>query len=310
MTLNLRPGLRTILFSAKRFSPLSLPNLALWLDATVGLTLSTTPYAGTGTVTQVGTALTGVGTAFTGEVKVGDALSGTLISGNVVSIASPTALTLDASNSGAGAAFTITPVAGVSDRVTTWADQSGNGRNASQATAALKPSKTPAAQNGLPALLFDLSDGLSITMSLIAGSLSFWAVVNVPTAVVNGHYLIDIETGRLTFAVRNGVDNAKIGWQTGAGWVDIANTTTGWQILVWVMTDGGNGQLFRNGVSLGTSAYTGVAVGGQVAIGSRYNVNSTNGLRSTLGECGMVAGALSAGNRALLTSFLQSKWGL
>lgn len=143
---------KIILFGG--FSPLEIPGLKLWLKSDVGLMLSTTPYAGTGTVTQVGTALTGVGTAFTAEVKVGDTLTGTLISGAVVSITDATHLTLDTSNSGAGAAFTINPTAGVSDRVVT-VNNLGGSDNFSQVTASKQPVLKQAVQNGLPVIRFD-----------------------------------------------------------------------------------------------------------------------------------------------------------
>lgn len=134
------------------FLPSDISGLNLWLKADAGLTLNTTGYAGSGTVTQVGTAITGVGTAFTTEVVVGDALSGTNISGNVTVITDNTHITVDASNSGAGAAYTITPQAGVSDRISTWADQSTGTNSVTQGTAVRRPAKIPALKNSLPAV--------------------------------------------------------------------------------------------------------------------------------------------------------------
>lgn len=149
--------------------PFSLLDYAphLWIDAQLSpRTLANTGFTGTGTVTQVGTALTGVGTAFTGEVKVGDALSGTGISGTVVSIASATALTLDASDTGAGVAFTITPTPGVSDRLSQVNDLSGYGRHLVQATRAKQSQLVYAGQNGLPTIRLDaIDDGMSATFA-------------------------------------------------------------------------------------------------------------------------------------------------
>jgi len=83
---------------------------------TSDLNYAGTPYtitppgtAGTGTVIQVGTALTGIGTHFTTEAAIGRTIAGAGVSGNVVSITDNTHLTLN-TNYG-GASYTITPVA-------------------------------------------------------------------------------------------------------------------------------------------------------------------------------------------------------
>ena len=141
-------------FSPRDYSP------QLWLDAQLSpTTLSVAGVAGTGTVTLVGTALTGVGTAFTGEVKVGDTITGTDVSGTVASITSATALTLSgASGAGAGVAFTITPVAGVSARIDQANDLSGNGNHLVQATFAKKVAYLQTGIAGLPAYDVDAVD--------------------------------------------------------------------------------------------------------------------------------------------------------
>lgn len=51
--------------------------------------------AATGTITQLGTALTGSGTLFTSQCAVGDQIIGTGISGRVVSITNGLLLVLD-----------------------------------------------------------------------------------------------------------------------------------------------------------------------------------------------------------------------
>lgn len=174
------------------FDPLALPGLKLWLKADVGLTLSTTGYAGTGTVTQTGTALVGVGTAFLSEVVVGDAISGTLISGNVTVITDNTNLTLDASNIGAGAAYTITPVVGVSDRVSTWADQSDGGYNLTQAGASLRPIIKTSVQNGLPAVRFDGANDILQNITSIPTLLTGVTLVVVYKSVADNRYVFAI----------------------------------------------------------------------------------------------------------------------
>lgn len=109
------------------------------LQADTGVTTSVAPFAGTGTAAQAVNTLTGVGTAFLSEVVIGDVITGTGINGTVTAIASDTSLTLSSSATAGAVAFTITPQA-ASARVTTWADQSGNGHDFTQ-TGTARPSK-------------------------------------------------------------------------------------------------------------------------------------------------------------------------
>ena len=74
-----------------------------------------------------------------------------------------TALWLDAAD-----ASTVTTVSGA---VSQWNDKSGNGRNASQATAGNRPAYTSAGQNGRNTITFDGSnDGLSLAAGLSLGT--------------------------------------------------------------------------------------------------------------------------------------------
>jgi hypothetical protein len=78
----------------------------------------------------------------------------------VTAIASDTALTMDTSETqAAGQAYTVTPTTGVSERVTTAADQGSSGNNVTQATASAKPSYRPTSgPNSRPAILFNLAN--------------------------------------------------------------------------------------------------------------------------------------------------------
>ena len=194
------------------------------------------------------------------------------------------------------------------DPVGTWSDQSGNGRDATQATAAKKPTYKTNIQNGKPVVRFDsIDDGLSVTMSLAAGSWSCYAVVLVPSATTAGNYVLDAETGRLIFSPRDSDDNTKVGWYDGL-WKDIAAITSGWKLLAWILTSGGNGEVFVDGVSKGTAAYSAQAIGGAIAIGTRYNINGTNNLRSDLGEFALYSGAHTVADRQQLENYYNTKW--
>lgn len=56
------------------------------------------------------------------------------------------------------------------DAVTTWADLSGNGKDATQATAGKKPTYKTAIQNGKPVIRFDGGDGLAVPAIDLTGT--------------------------------------------------------------------------------------------------------------------------------------------
>jgi len=123
----------------------------LELQADTGVTTSTAQFSGTGVITQSGTTVSGVGTAFLSEVVVGDRIQAIGIDGIVQSIATDTSLTLDTSATVAiGIIYTITPQAGTA-RVSTWLDPV-SGQSFTQSGTA-RPSKQTI--GGYPAVVFD-----------------------------------------------------------------------------------------------------------------------------------------------------------
>jgi hypothetical protein len=149
-------GNQRVLLNGAPFSPLSIPNCALWLEANPAFcVLSTASYTLTGTVAQSGNTLTGVLTIFLTEVKLGDNISGGGVNGNVTAIASDTSLTLDSSATvAAGDTVTCAPVAGTSDRVTTWTDRSLAAANATRSPQTGKPTFRTGVLNSLPTIRF------------------------------------------------------------------------------------------------------------------------------------------------------------
>ncbi len=115
-----------------------------------------TAYAGTGTIAQTDNALAGVLTLFLKEVKVGDVITATGISGTVTAIASDTALTLSSSaTTGAGLTFTTTPTSGVSDRISQITGAYGVGVVLTSGTDVRRPMYNATGINGRPSIQFD-----------------------------------------------------------------------------------------------------------------------------------------------------------
>lgn len=74
------------------------------------------------------------------------------------------------------------------DPVTTWLDNSVNGRNATQATAGFKPLYKTNQQNGLPGVLFDGTDDYLATVAFTLNQpLTIFAVLKLPTAVISDY---------------------------------------------------------------------------------------------------------------------------
>lgn len=116
------------------------------------------------------------------------------------------------------------------------------------------------------------------------------------TSTAATNYLFDSQTGRLIFATGSGSGSpGKLAFFDGA-WHDIANATTGWQILTWVLTSGGNGEIFRNGTSLGTAAYTAKAIGGTTALFAAFD-NGGNRMSADIGDVLLFSKALSTTER-------------
>lgn len=110
--------------------------LLLDLRAKHGVTMNSTPYAGTGTITQPfgDNVVVGIGTTFRSEVVIGDRITsvGGAIDGIVTSVTDDATLGIDTITTVlVGVAFNVVPQT-TTARVTVWADQSGNGRDLTQ----------------------------------------------------------------------------------------------------------------------------------------------------------------------------------
>jgi len=145
---------------------------------------------------------------------------------------------------------TFTEAAGVS----VWYDQSGNGNDASQAVRTNQPlicdNGVVFYENGKPAVNFDVTDRLTNSMS----------VINQPITVFN---TVSVENyGSVNYAFDSGYttgDRVFIGMNTSNDWRYFAgstiNTSTPVAFEQTVLTglfDGGNSELFLNGLSVST----------------------------------------------------------
>ena len=144
-----------------------------------------------------------------------------------------------------------------------WADQSGNGFNATQGTSGDRPTITTT--SGFASLFFDGADWLNATgMTASAGIKSIYAVVN-PTAVGSAYrFVLDVATGRLAFGV---LSSGNLGLFDTTDRSSGITATTGLQRLSTEVVTGSS-RVWRNGTVGSTTGWTASsAIGGTVAIG-------------------------------------------
>jgi hypothetical protein len=196
------------------------------------------------------------------------------------------------------------------DPVGAFADQSGNGKDGLQATAGKRGLLKLNIQNGRPVVRLDGVDDWYVLTGLThaSGPRTVFAAVGLPDySAATLKYLFDSATGRLILAAASDVA-AQVGWFDGA-WKKPGTpaTTTGFQVLTWDLQTG-TGEMLRNGTSLGTAAYTNVAIGGAVGLGA-----SSDGAGSfsapDIGEF-LIYPALTVAQRNQVISYLRARWGV
>jgi hypothetical protein len=197
-----------------------------------------------------------------------------------------------------------TPAAADGDVVGGWRDRFA-GIVLAQATAAKKPLMKLGIQNGLPVVRPDaVDDGLTTTgLSVPSGSHTFYAVTNPNGA--HTRYILDAQTGPLR--IGEYYDTARLYWNDGAAH-PLALMAAGWQVLTWRLASGGNGEVFKNGVSQGTDAYTARAIGGTVGFLNVYAGGTTYMWAGDIGEFLIYSRAHTQGEVTRMTTYLNAKW--
>jgi hypothetical protein len=188
--------------------------------------------------------------------------------------------------------------------VTTWYDQSGNGRNATQTTAGLQPrivsNGAIETQNGRPTLLFDgINDSFAMTSPLNSNDATINAVSKLSKTLVDGAYILGSQTpiGLL------GYDDELLGMRlvsTSGGYfssplpaaVRSAASIDTFTITSNVAALRRSGALIAGSVSIGEN-FQPTLIGTYATMGSRY-------WGGTLSEITLFGSSISAANRETL----------
>jgi hypothetical protein len=207
--------------------------------------------------------------------------------------------------------------------VSSWADKSGNGRNASQSTSSFRPVLQTNQQNGLSAIKWDGVD------DRLDGSLS-WPT-NGQTTLFIAYNVTNISASQRVFDINgNSYGNFASPWGTtpmtymsdallwlaGASYPTNAlytqsTTSTGWRIYS-VVFNGTSSLMWKNGVSMALSG-SGASVtpnGTAYTLGNYANGTSSEMFSGHIGEVIFYSGNLSTTQRQQIEGYLSWKWGL
>jgi len=229
--------------------------LLLELQADIGVTTSTASFAGTGVITQSGTTVSGVGTAFLSEVVVGDRIQAIGIDGIVQSIATNTSLTLNTSATvGVGVIYTITPQVGTA-RVMAWLDQSGNGHDFTQSGTA-RPSKQTI--GGFPAVVFDGRNDWMLGSDFADNPSSFTIFIVAGEVIGSSNFLIlskiNNSADGVGWYVARFVGASQLYWFNGLNAINVDITVDNhlFNLTTLEKDSDSNGTIYINGDSTGS----------------------------------------------------------
>lgn len=195
-------------------------------------------------------------------------------------------------------------ITGLSDgaAVATWSDLSGNGRNATQASAGARPTYQTNELNGLPVVRFDDTDD-SLGFGNIGAAFPTAAMLFIVATVVRGGY-----------SIYNTIDNASY-WRfggNGLGYNGCFRTTR--LDATGTMPDSGS-SLFR--LASSAAAFTLHIDGASIINGAaEYNAGDSHSIGALVHApgCGDIAevlaydSVLSAGNISAIEQYLNGKW--
>ena len=186
------------------------------------------------------------------------------------------------------------------DPLATWTDQSGNGRNATQASATIKPLYKTNILNGMAGVLFD---GVNDVMSIVYDMPATTSIFIVYSGWSSGSLIGN--NGEATDMIQRATTNFP---DSNLLVINTSQSMANNKILTMLFnytTD--NYTIRMDGASVGTSsAAANVTTPGAITIGQSYN----EPLAGYLHEVILYNAVLSAGDYAAVETYLASRWGV
>lgn len=203
----------------------------------------------------------------------------------------------------------------VSDKVSAWADLSGNGFDLVQTSAGSRPAVVESATGGRDAVRFDGIATFLDWSALVKASAANYSVAIVFDAkdvTTITRYLWSCQTNLLTCCYESNSPNQYSYFQQANLWQKSGDTpTTGWQWVQWDLVAGG-AAIYKNG----TAIATGLAYGAQTlgagttkALGALHD-GSANWCQVDVAEVLVTDGQMSADDRALFDEYVQSYYAI
>lgn len=202
------------------------------------------------------------------------------------------------------------------DPVATWSDESGNTRDATQATAAKQPTYATAVQNGLPVVRFSDASSQRLATAAFAAALTqpntiFVVGNHAATGGTRGYFIDGIASGnRQAFARGLGSDNGKFGLFAGAASasnVDGPLVTIPTGMLLWTVVFNGASSSIRKSRAAYSSGDPGSHSLSGLSIGSGWS-DAFGYLPGDVGEIIVYDRALTTAERDQVEQHLTDKW--
>lgn len=199
------------------------------------------------------------------------------------------------------------------DPVQTWPDLSGNGRDATQATLAMRPTYKVGIANGLPGLWWDGSDDLLLTPDISS---------HFPAAATA--FIVYHDSGSATGVNLLTTDDNDQWWRHPASTNSYPSTFRASRIdayesnvpfgdteVISIVSDAARWQEWRNSVSLGiaTPAFSPGTIGYLSIAGSPLASDGPKHLLGYTHEVLLYGRSLSDDERLSVESYLRAKWG-
>lgn len=203
--------------------------------------------------------------------------------------------------------------------VSQWDDKSGNGRNATQATATYQPTYSVGVFNGMNALTLDGTDDFVAVNDYTSTNTQTFVVCRTSDVTTRRHVTRKgLSTGFLEYSLRteNGVLNA-LSVAASAASASISGATINTSMLLGHTWDGSEIRAWLNGVSGNATALSGTQFNGtlRTRIGASFASDSDASApaQAWIGEIAefiQLSSAISTSDRQKIEGYLAWKWGL
>jgi hypothetical protein len=196
--------------------------------------------------------------------------------------------------------------------VATWPDLSGNHYDASQATGTKQPIYNTNKINGLPAVTFDGSN--DVLVSVIGGILTnfsaFVVIIKTTSRQFNGYVTTAANTNELTLEDKNNAGALDVWDQNVGAQAPTANgvANTGTPLAIGYTYDTATINVYSGNTVQGTTNIASGRLGQRVNIGGNENASFFT-MQGSIGELVVYNSNIGSSDRANLFSYFSSKWG-